>query len=1383
MVKKGKKKQHAQAAAASTSSTDPIPSTSRQHPSQQTPPPQQQKKQKKKQEPQQQSQQELQQSQKELQKSQQKSQQQQQPQQQRPQQQQPQQQQPQQQQPQQQQPQQQQPQQQQPQQQQPQQQQPQQQQPQQQQPQQQQPQQQQPQQQQPQQQQPQQQQPQQQQPQQQQPQQQQPQQQQPQQQQPQQQQPQQQQPQQQQPQQQQPQQQQPQQQQPQQQQPQQQQPQQQQPQQQQPQQQQPQQQQPQQQQPQQQQPQQQQPQQQQPQQQQPQQQQPQQQQPQQQQPQQQQPQQQQPQQQQPQQQQPQQQQPQQQQSQLGEESKPRAWRPSRMQHPPPFQQRQPQVTQIQEWSAQQFPTPQQVSDPHMQQFTSQSVPAWGLPCGQLPPQQRVTQQQAIRAQYPQQQVPQQTHMQPAWSRPPVPHPQQPLGWMPLPPTQQFMPQQTFQQQTRVVPPQQSTPQVMQQQPAWVSYPSTSTQQVLGIGDSGAQTGRTTGKDERTEKSDTSRMVPPMTSASSELARGMSQLMLEKKDKRMSEKDLNIPKRRNPYKAGTVGTPIRVKTNMFEIIFRDDFVTTAVHYDIKVVPIDNAKFKKDDSRPKREIKNKTLLRKIFEKWRVENYPDRYPAYDGMANVFAAREFPFIDTWFGEVNIHDDERDENRSFEITINKAGTVDLSWMKTMRPGLPEMDMTRTAVQILDIILRHAPASRLISVSRGSVGKSLFPAGENRRVKALGSGLDLHVGGFLSAVIGWRPYLNIDVAHKAFVASENVVDIICDILQMKTREDLNSRNARDAVTHYEDKINKVLTGVKVNYAIPNQPSTKRTHRINGLGPDAINHKFDVKGKMCSIQEYFATVKNCKLNFPHLPCLWVGKRDGKTYLPAELCKVAPGQAVNRKLDESQTTQMIKYAATKTDDRIEKIRRAFNGICVNDSHVMQNEFHLQVAAQMKEVDARILIPPALQYNDRAPALVSKGVWRAKRFSKPAKLEDGTWTIANVCYKNIDRNLPDFVDVLRNQASYFGMTVGKAQLPYPTVKPVPHEIERFFSNMRDLKLIIVILPDRTDAVYGTVKKISELRVGVLTQCIKMKNVLYPNNSTISNILLKINSKLNGINHTFTQNTMPYCLRGKNYMLIGADVSHPSPDAKDIPSVAAVAASHDETTFKYNVTIRLQQPKQEEISDLKEIMIKHIQFYVKEMKMPPQIIIFYRDGVSEGQIAMVLDKEIRSIKDACREYARERPGFNPQLTFVIVQKRHHVRLFPTRDQDSDDRNRNVKAGTIVDTEITHPNHIDFYLVSHASIQGTARPTKYRCICNESNFTEDHLEELTYHLCHMYARCTRSVSYPAPTYYAHLAAYRGRMWIQGKQYTEVDLKDKNKCKLEPLLKMPMSFI
>ena len=45
----------------------------------------------------------------------------------------------------------------------------------------------------------------------------------------------------------------------------------------------------------------------------------------------------------------------------------------------------------------------------------------------------------------------------------------------------------------------------------------------------------------------------------------------------------------------------------------------------------------------------------------------------------------------------------------------------------------------------------------------------------------------------------------------------------------------------------------------------------------------------------------------------------------------------------------------------------------------------------------------------------------------------------------------------------------------------------------------------------------------------------------------------------------------------------------------------------------------------------------------------------------------------------------------------------------------------------------------------------DDSQFTADELEVLSYYLCHLYSRCTRAVSYPTPTYYAHLVAERAR--------------------------------
>lgn len=122
-----------------------------------------------------------------------------------------------------------------------------------------------------------------------------------------------------------------------------------------------------------------------------------------------------------------------------------------------------------------------------------------------------------------------------------------------------------------------------------------------------------------------------------------------------------------------------------------------------------------------------------------------------------------------------------------------------------------------------------------------------------------------------------------------------------------------------------------------------------------------------------------------------------------------------------------------------------------------------------------------------------------------------------------------------------------------------------------------------------------------------------------------------------------------------------------------------------------------------------------------------------------------------------------------------------------NIPAGTTVDTSITHPFEFDFYLCSHAGIQvtadgrdavlcsvlpsvasaatpslfpqGTSRPSHYYVLWDDNRFTADELQILTYQLCHTYVRCTRSVSIPAPAYYARLVAFRARYHLVDKEH------------------------
>lgn len=102
---------------------------------------------------------------------------------------------------------------------------------------------------------------------------------------------------------------------------------------------------------------------------------------------------------------------------------------------------------------------------------------------------------------------------------------------------------------------------------------------------------------------------------------------------------------------------------------------------------------------------------------------------------------------------------------------------------------------------------------------------------------------------------------------------------------------------------------------------KQVYRVNGLKGNPQKEKFfdDQNQREVTVYDYFVKQKNIRLNYPSLPCLWVGSRERKSplLLPLELCTILGGQAVNRKMNEIQTSNMIKRAATDTATRKGKI----------------------------------------------------------------------------------------------------------------------------------------------------------------------------------------------------------------------------------------------------------------------------------------------------------------------------------------------------------------------------------------------------------------------------------------------------------------------------------
>lgn len=61
-------------------------------------------------------------------------------------------------------------------------------------------------------------------------------------------------------------------------------------------------------------------------------------------------------------------------------------------------------------------------------------------------------------------------------------------------------------------------------------------------------------------------------------------------------------------------------------------------------------------------------------------------------------------------HENAHGRISEYQIIIKKVATVDLSWIKNLQPGFAA-NRDQTAVQVLDIILRHAPEARFLNVS------------------------------------------------------------------------------------------------------------------------------------------------------------------------------------------------------------------------------------------------------------------------------------------------------------------------------------------------------------------------------------------------------------------------------------------------------------------------------------------------------------------------------------------------------------------------------------------------------------------------------------------------------------------------------------------------
>lgn len=289
-------------------------------------------------------------------------------------------------------------------------------------------------------------------------------------------------------------------------------------------------------------------------------------------------------------------------------------------------------------------------------------------------------------------------------------------------------------------------------------------------------------------------------------------------------------------------------------------------------------------------------------------------------------------------------------------------------------------------------------------------------------------------------------------------------------------------------------------------------------------------------------------------------------------------------------------------------------------------------------------------------------------------------------------------------------------------------------DPQLVMCLVPNNRADRYSSIKKKCCVERGLLSQVMLAKTITPKGGNTRSlmsvatKVAIQINCKLGAA---------PWMvgIPIKGLMTIGYDVTHDTNDRSK--SFGALVATMDLTKKAKYFSAVTQHQNGEELSDhLTLNVVKALHEYQVNHGCLPARILFYRDGVGEGQIHQVVDHEIKLLHaklGAIYGQAGAEDGY--KLAFIVVSKKINTRIFKN--------GTNPVPGTVVDDCITLPERYDFYLVSQTVRQGTVAPTSYNVIFDSMGFPPDKLQILTYKMCHLYYNWSGTTRVPAVCQYA----------------------------------------
>lgn len=809
--------------------------------------------------------------------------------------------------------------------------------------------------------------------------------------------------------------------------------------------------------------------------------------------------------------------------------------------------------------------------------------------------------------------------------------------------------------------------------------------------------------------------------------------------------------KRPDKGGHIGRQIDLFANFFPLRVG---IETVHQYNVTIGRDENVMAEDDVPLEGQLLLPIKLCRAIVNECaKQHNWPSRW-VFDGKKNIYCPEDVFGRQIRNFQVNMGGDPQ-QPKIFEVRINWVASISMHEIGRYHDR-GDIALPKSAIQSLEVCLRFSATN---NPQCQITGRSIYFNNPHTNVQIPG-GIDLWLGYHQGVKLCQQGLaMNVETTCTAFTRSRKVIEVMCDAVGKDPRQckhmDAGMRIA----------MKRAVMGLMVKTT--HRQNSGKKFKCRGITNDpATDAMFVLRdGTEMSVGQYWGQ-KYGPLQFPWMPCLDVSKGGKVMYLPPEVCEVVSGQRI-QKMTENITREMIRQTAKPPEQRKKMIEEALESANIAHDKSAQ-AFKLQVDRRMATVKGRILPQPHLEYTrPECMDTGDRGAWNLDnvKFKAPGKIR--SWAILSFIDKRLafdkQNGLLPFINGLRDMLRSVGVQIpeGTPSLVHRERMPIEEALQQAVQEAgrqyrQHPDIILVVLERKESYPYQEVKCIAERDLGVTTQCFVAGKAgigapIRGREQYLANLSMKINHKVGGVNTGVATEISRVLWGGRNRptIVLGASVIHPTGFDSTEPSVGAVVGSMDPFMGQFSTRVQRMGHREDKMSMQAAVKDLLTEWRQRNNGWPESILV-YRTGVSEGQFSDILEHEYNEIANACKDI---NPSYKPSITIVAVQKMHHTRLFPT-SRESADHKGNIKPGTCVDTGITSCHEFDFYLNSHAGIQGTNKAAHYYVLVDENGFGSDTLQLFSYWMCFLYCRCTRSVSFATPAYYAYLAAQHGRYHV-----------------------------